>query len=431
MTVSLIVRSFFTLVVAIVVTAVTITHTTIPPRSALQAALDTNDSGSRRAVIPTPPPYGPNPTVQPSVMSTGRSGSQSAAKPTPTATAITIQPRMALSDFFDVPGHIFYTGPDHNIWFITGQHAHTQFTGDGASVSPALSPDGQKLAWVQLERSYSDVEVTNLRLESNGAVQPITTTTLTQDKYPPPALQRSPNYGYDPRYWWWATKPAWLPDSRHILYISDRPGYDPNDEANVAMSIWEQSIDGVITNAVGLSLPQPVVDTSGHDSPQWRPHDPSTFLYVNYYLAADRSDQGIIEVGEALTGTAPITPAIDLSPQGTLIYQPTWSSDGRFITFVEDIGHNKTNLLVMPFHPPGDPNDFNKAVVVATGAPYVTQPFWSPAGHYLGYLVGGNGDFSMVIRRVYYEGKELRFGPPIALPQAGPVSAEYRPSWGP
>jgi hypothetical protein len=426
MTVSLIVRSLLTVVVAIVVTALTITHTTIPPRSALQVALSAKSAGPGHAVVPTPPPYGRHPT--PTAVKTS---GPNAATPAPTATAVTIQPRMVLPDFFDVPGHIVYTGPDHNIWFITGQHVRTPFTGDGASVSPALSPDGQKLAWVQLERSYSDVEVTSLRLKSDGAVQAITTTTLTQDMYPPPALQRSANYGYDPRYWWWATKPAWLPDSQHLLYISDRPGYDPSDEANVAMSIWEQSIDDVITNAVSLSLPQPALHTSGHDSPQWRPGDPSTFLYVNYGYAADNSDQGVIEVGVAITGSAPITPAIDLSPQGILIYQPTWSPDGRYITFVEDIGHSRSNLLVMPFHAPGDPGDFDKAVVVDTGQPYVTQPFWSPDGRYLGYLTGGTGDFSMVLRRVHHVGKRLIFDPPITLEQAGAVSAEYRPTWGP
>jgi hypothetical protein len=85
----------------------------------------------------------------------------------------------------------------------------------------------------------------------------------------------------------------------------------------------------------------------------------------------------------------------------------------------------------MPFRAPGWPLDYYRAVTVAKGHPWIVQPFWSPDGHYLGYLSSTGGDFALVIRRAYLDGRKPHFGPPISIPQAGAVSADYRPTWGP
>jgi len=85
----------------------------------------------------------------------------------------------------------------------------------------------------------------------------------------------------------------------------------------------------------------------------------------------------------------------------------------------------------MAFHRPGNPGDFYKAQTVAHGAPYVTQPFWSPKGDYLGYLTSSGQDFTLVIRTVKHGATGLSFGLPMTIPQAETVDAGYRPAWGP
>lgn len=427
MSISLIVRSALALLLCVGVAALTIRHAGVPPISAIETAI--GDQGGTGAVLPTPVPYVKQRPVKPSPTASGRPGGT--PSPTPTPRRVVIPSGLASSSFYDVPGYIFFTDTHHNLQFITGQHAHKAFTGDNASVAPAFSPGSHRLAWVLFKRNYSDIEITALDFRRDGAVIPISTTTLTQDETPPPALQSVPApLGFQPSYEWWATKPAWLPDGRHLLYLSDRPGFDPSNPADTEMSVWEQGITDTITDAVKLSTP--VIGTGGHDSPAWRPGDPSTFLYANYGFSntSPPLSQGVIEVAGALTATAVITAPSDLTPQGVTAYHPVWSPDGRYIAFAQDNAtHTGTRLMLIPFHPPGYLNDYNHSIVVAEGAPYVVQPFWSPDGTYLGYLTGGAIGFQLVIRRVY-EGSTVTLGPPIAIVQAGTISADYRPTWG-
>lgn len=426
MTAGVVLRSFLALLLCVAVALLTLSHASLPPASALGAILGGSSGG--KPGLPTLRGLGQSPPRKPS----GRTSGQ---PPQPTPTPAVVNVGFTYSGFPYVPGHIFFTDINHNLEFITGHSAHRVFTGDNASVAPALTPDGKQLAFAYLQRNFSDIYVTTLRYAKSGAVIPMTTTQVTQDAAPPPQLETSPAPPgvFDPRYLWWAVKPAWLPDNLHLLYVSDRPGYDPQNQDNATGSIWEQAVTDPVTNAVRLSTA--VAGTGGHDSPGWRPHDAQTYMYVNYYTDVQGAGDGVIEVNTALTGTAPAAAPTDLTPLGATEYAPAWSPNGRSIAFVEDKGHVETDLRVMPFSPPGHLADYNRSVTIERGKPYIVQPFWSPDGRYLGYLRSDpsdpSGNFALVIRRVTYAAHALRFGPAIAIPQAGPVSAEYRPTWGP
>lgn len=436
MTPGLIVRSILALLVSTLGAALLLNHAAVPPVSAINAAINDQSSGpvfvlpawlSNLALAHRAAP-------QHTAVGTPQAGAAPIVTPAavPTQRAVVINAGVQISDAFDVKGHIFFTTPNHNIAFITGQHARRLFTGTGDSVAPALSPDGRNLAWVYFKRNYSDIYVTALGMMHDGSVKAITSTLLTQNEDPPPNLQVTTHTpGYDPRYEWWGTKPSWMPDGQHVLYLSDRPGFDPTYQENAVISVYEQSISDTIFNATRLTIAAP--GTGGNDSAEWRPGDPSTFIYVNYYssLAAPEG-QGVIEVNSAITGTAPSGNPTDLTPQGIVEYHPAWSPNGRYIAFAEDKGVNvRSDLRIMPFTPPGTLQDYNRAITVEAGHPYITQPFWSPDGRYLGYLrSNGAGAFDIVLRRVGYY-PAIHFGPPHVLDQAGIVSSEYRPSWGP
>jgi len=420
--IGLVFRSLLALVFSAVIALLTLQHASVPPPSALTAAIDP-------------------PVLDPVVIGVQAPQSQARATPVPgktvpaTPTPPTLHPGAVIDLFPNVNGHIIYVGPDQNLWFITGQHKMRNITGDGVDNAPALSPDGSQLAYVRFMGSYSDVMTSRLHYEADGAIRADAAVYLTQDSTPPPGLQSVPSPpGYDPRYYWYAVKPSWLPDGQHLLYLSDRPGYDPNNEVKTDLSVWEQGVTDTITNAVKLTTP--TVGTGGGDSPGWRPNDPAVFIYTDYYQDFSRPNgQGRIMTAMAVTGTAPQADPIALTPDGVTEFQPVWSPDGHYIAFAENEAGGHTDLKVIAYHRPGYLGDYSNAVTIQPGNPYVVQPFWSPDGHYLGYLAsnGVSGDFEMYVRPVIYpkrRGDPLALGPPTRLFQAGTVSADYRPTWG-
>lgn len=424
MTIGLALRSLLALALGVGIALVGLTQAAVLPRPAAQTALSDPGSGGFYAVAVAP------------LARHGKTSKTPTSRKTKQKWQV-IQPGAPVVILPDVPGHIFYTGPDHNLFFLTGRHPRKQFTNDGTSVAPALSTDGLQLAWVRFLRNYSDIYVTPLQYDdATGAIIPQPATWMTQDQYPPPALQlpgcQTPP-GYQPSYSWWSAKPSFLPDGQHIVYLSNRPGYcgvQGLDRAD--LGVFEQGVTDTMTNAVQLATPM-TLGSGGDDSPQWRPHDPTVFLYTNYYHD-NTVDEAIIQAAMAVTGTVPAQGStIGLTPHGITAEQPAWSPDGHYIAFVDDHhgATKRSDIQVMRFHRPGNSGDFYHAQTVAYGAPYVTQPFWSPKGDYLGYLTSSGGDFTLVIRRVTERGQRLEFGLPIAISQALVLDAGYRPTWGP
>lgn len=422
MNASFVVRSVLALLFCMLVATFAFQHGALQQESALQAAIDLgNASGG--------PVLSGATTPRPSVKGTH-------VKPAATPTPVVVKPADPFALFPSVPGHIIYVGADHNLRFVTGKRPARQLTGDGVSTAPALSPDGSRLAWVLASRNASDIVTTQLSYGKDGAISAAPYTQLTQDASPPPKLQTvalDPGV-YDPRYQWYATKPSWMPDGIHLLYQSDRPGFNPINPTQTDMSIYEQGVTDTITDAVRLTTPTLAeIGSGGADSASWRPNDPAVFLYVSYYHGTDLpGGEGTIKAAMTLTMTAPQGDnSIGLTPRGATEFQPAWSPDGHYIAFAENKTGGRSDLKVMAFHRPGRSFDYDKAITVAEGSPYVVQPFWSPDGRWLGYLASTSvgGSFSLYLRAVSIVNKVPQFRPAVLIPQAGTAGADYRPTW--
>ncbi len=418
MTLGIAIRSLIALTFSACIALLTLQRATVPPPSAITDVINvpTIVAGQGLFIASTPQPAA---TTVP--------GHAVAATPTPRSR--TFVPQQEVTLIPRVEGHIFYVMPGQNLAVIGGHRPRQDLTGDSVSVAPALTSDGSQLAFVRFMASYSDVLTTRVHYGAQGLIRIDQASYLTQDATPPGAPA-----GYDPRYYWWAMKPSWMPDGQHLLYLSDRPGFDSTDPTKADMAVFEQGVTDTVTNAVQLSTP--VAGTGGADSPGWRPNDPAVFIYTDYYHDNTMPNgEGQIKAAMAVTETAPQGNPIALTPDRVTEFQPAWSPDGHYIAFAENKAGGHADLKVMAYHRPGALGDYYNAVTIQQGVPYAVQPFWSPDGRYLGYLAnnGIGGDFEMYVRPVIYprrKGDPLAFGLPVHLFQAGTVSADYRPAWG-
>src|SRR3954449_4714013 len=102
MTLSLLVRSALALLASVAIAGLALTHAAVPPASALRGEL-TNGKVSG-PVLPSPPPEPVLPVWR------WPKGVQAATPITRPQPGVVIHPGFDISDFPNVPGHIFFDG---------------------------------------------------------------------------------------------------------------------------------------------------------------------------------------------------------------------------------------------------------------------------------------------------------------------------------
>jgi Tol biopolymer transport system component len=154
--------------------------------------------------------------------------------------------------------------------------------------------------------------------------------------------------------------PVWTPDSRRIVFGSDRA------KAGVFNLYWVNS-DG--TGQVSRLTDSPNI--------QWKPswHPSGKFLAFIETRAATQLDVMVLPMeGDATRGWTPGTPTVFLSTQANEVL-PVFSPDGRFIAYSSTEAGSTWDIYVRPFPGPG-----GKWRVSTTGGVY---PVWSATTHEL------------------------------------------------
>ena len=221
--------------------------------------------------------------------------------------------------------------------------------------SPEWSPDGRWLAYTS--DNGESIQLMLLNLETNQAT----------------ALTSGHHLNLDP---------AWSPDSRHLAYVSTAP--------NRYFNIYVMEVnDGQKGNVVAVTRDHRFGrdrlyfgDYDLHISPTWSP-DGQELIFVS-----NRE----IPLGSGALWRAPVEADVMNAGKAKRIHKeetlyrtrPHWSPDGKRIIYSSHLGHQYTNLFVLP---------------VGGGEPYKMtfgeydsfHPRWSPDGEWVAYISNEEG----------------------------------------
>jgi TolB protein len=218
----------------------------------------------------------------------------------------------------ELPGRLLFVR-EGVIWQWQGREARP-LLGAGEAIQPAWSPEGQRIAYVARSNSFSDL----LLADAEG--QPVAQLTQNGTDAPPNSIERV----YASR---WAFYPAWTPQGASLVVATQAlpPAGNPAAEYNLGLSL----LSTVPGEAVPLYTPESAQAGRGAVSPDGR------VLVFTRTGAGPEGRQSLYELpfdgGEA----APLPGAPVPS------YDPTFSTDGRWIAFAARDGA-QTDIFVLP-----------------------------------------------------------------------------------
>lgn len=326
--------------------------------------------------------------------------------PTPTAGAIaTAAPTPRQFNDVVIPDRLIYT-QGHVLFALHGEQAPVRLV-DQASM-PAVSPDGKQVAYIRLQKNFSDLLVLNL--QSGKSTQ------LTNDTYRNPIDQRTALS---------AGSPAWSDDGSSIYFTWNYPGYiwgaTPDQTTNrTDLSIYRCANTGSCTSATAQDVVDSGYVNSGGDyDPAPRPTDPGILVYSRYaYGSSGNADLSLPAlIAHNLTTGAEVM----LTSPSDAASEPAWAPNGRYMAFVKTDLNEATNAIyVMAFHSPGRYSDYNHAVKLVQGAPLVSHPVISPDGRYIAYLADDDtsSGFHLYVAPLHL-GQHPSMGTPRLVQRAG------------
>jgi TolB protein len=293
-----------------------------------------------------------------------------------------------------LPGRLLFV-QGGNLWLWQGDSSH-QITSTGDAFQPAWSPDGERIAYVRRDTSYSDLIVQSV----NGG-EP---TRLTRD-----GPDRSV-YSYERIYAsMWAFYPAWSPDGEKLAYAGQAgpPGGSP--AAEYRMSLFAIPAEG------GRRV-QIFAEAAGHvGRPAYAP-DGQTIVFDFDPVEKEQEPPGLYRYNIAKDTGVPQPGA------PTQSYDPAFSPDGRWLAFAAR-ADGRTDIFVQPAGG-GTP-------IRLTSLGAARAPAFSPDGHLLAFLAvaAGTNSFDLWVAELQTENGTLRVGEPRQITHDMHLDADSGISW--
>ncbi len=314
-----------------------------------------------------------------------------------------------------LPGRLLFV-QGGNLWLWQAD-AGRQLTTSGNAYQPSWSPDGQRIAYIQRDTSFSDLLVMPAE---NG--EPLR---LTEDG------PGSSVYSYERIYASiWAFYPVWSPDGQSIAFASQAgpPSGQPAAEFRISLFTTPATAGGGRT--------QLYADNSGHVGRLAYAPDGQSITFA--YAPAGEGAPTIYRYTTADGGAAALPGAPAQS------YDPAFAPDGRWLAFAARAG-NRTDVYAMPVSGPStplaDPEDASGQASAATAGPAVQltslgsarAPAFSPDGTQLAFLAigpGGNSFDLWVLDLQPGTDGAFQIGQPRQITQGMALDADSGVAWG-
>jgi len=301
-----------------------------------------------------------------------------------------------------VPGRLYVT-KGRTLYRFSGTHLTKLLAGTKLK-DPAVSPDGARLAFAQLEDQSSSIVVSDASGKNPKAV--------TAASAPEGAL--------------WAFAPGFDSEGRRIVYLTDR-GKRPSNPQNLQpndLAVWAEDL----ATGQARRLATPVAYTGGDSDPVFRPDAGDEVVYTSY-LYGGAPLQPVARLTWMSTSTGQ---TVYLSPDGARNFQPAFSPNGGFVAFIR-AGSGSDDLYAMALAPgfAREPKPYPTEAAVLLQSGIVSQPVWAPDGSAIAFLRLVNGSFDLFILPVATAGTLRATGQAQAVTHGSFLDADSRLAWSP
>jgi len=272
---------------------------------------------------------------------------------------------------FDSGGQIFVANPD-------GTGRRQLAGGSGTAIQPTFSPDGARVAWMELDPSSAVVRL--YVVNTDGSAFAVAAATVAV------ARATGASIGWD--------RISWSPDGRRLAYTSP---------INGAQQIFVVGADGSDPHEVG----DPALE--GHD-PAWSP-DGAQIAFLGGHFDADR---GVFVMRADGSSVHPIPLGGEANGSFNLS-NPVWSPAGTRLAFSAIIEPRRRIVVV---------DLATNVATVMAGAPSTDDwaPAWSPDGSRLAWHEGPQSSV---------EGKFVIGAPGDAIVSVLKPGVVSGPTWSP
>ena len=296
-----------------------------------------------------------------------------------------------------------YATKGRSLYRFSGTHLTPLLTGVKVK-DPAVSADGTRLAFAQLQEQSSTIVLSDV----DGKARQ----TITPSSGPEGAL--------------WAFSPSFSADAQKLLYLTDR-GKQPSSPRDLQpndLAVWLYDAASARSHRIAV----PVAYTGGDSDPVFRPAASDQVVYTTYlYGGVPLQPVARLTWMSSQTGAS-----VSLSPERARDFQPAFSPNGRFLAFIRaDSGRDDLYVMALGASFGREPRPYPTEAAILLQSGMVSQPVWAPDGSAIAFLMLTRGSFDLFVLPVATSGTLRASGPAQAVTHGSFLDADSRLAWSP